>query len=200
MFLYTNNKSSESEIKKTIPLGTFLVAQWLRIRLPMRGTRVRSLVQEDPTCCRAAGPVRHNYWACALEPASHDYWARMPQLLKPACPSPCSATREATAMRSPHTAMKSSPRSPQLEKAHVQQQRPNIAKNKIKIKNKNQKKIPLTIATKRIKYLGINFFQFYWKIIDIHFCISLRYTAWWFDLHICETMTTIGLINVYYLK
>ena len=30
-------------------LGTSLVAQWLRIRLPMWGTRVRSLVREDPT-------------------------------------------------------------------------------------------------------------------------------------------------------
>ena len=34
-------------------------------------------------------------------------------------------------MRSPCTATKSSPRSPQLEKARVQQQRPNAAKNKI---------------------------------------------------------------------
>ena len=37
-----------------------LVAQWLRIRLPMQGTQVRSLVQEDPTCCRATKPVCHN--------------------------------------------------------------------------------------------------------------------------------------------
>ena len=29
-------------------------------------------------------PMCHNYWACALEPASHKYWALMPQLLKPA--------------------------------------------------------------------------------------------------------------------
>ena len=42
-----------------------LVAQWLRIRLPMQGTRVRALVPEDPTCPGAAGPVSHNYWACA---------------------------------------------------------------------------------------------------------------------------------------
>ena len=42
-----------------------LVAQWLRICLPMQGTRVRALVWEDPTCCRATGPVSHNYWACA---------------------------------------------------------------------------------------------------------------------------------------
>ena len=38
--------------------------------------------------------------------------------------------REATSMRSPRTATKSSPRSPQLEKAHTQQRRPNTAKNK----------------------------------------------------------------------
>ena len=38
-----------------------LVAQWLRICLPMQGTRVRALVWEDPTCHGAAGPVGHNY-------------------------------------------------------------------------------------------------------------------------------------------
>ena len=58
--------------------GTSLVAQWLRVHLPMQGTRVRSLVREDPTCCVAARPMRHNYWACALEPSSHNYWACMP--------------------------------------------------------------------------------------------------------------------------
>ena len=42
-----------------------LVAQWLRICLPMQGTRVRALVWEDPTCRRATRPVSHNYWACA---------------------------------------------------------------------------------------------------------------------------------------
>ena len=35
-------------------LGTSLVAQWLKIYLPMQGTQVRSLVQEDPTCLCAA--------------------------------------------------------------------------------------------------------------------------------------------------
>ena len=38
-----------------------LVAQWLRIHLPMQGTRVRALVWEDPTCHRATKPVLHNY-------------------------------------------------------------------------------------------------------------------------------------------
>ena len=49
-----------------------LVAQWLRVHLPMRGTWVRSLVREDPTCLGAAKPVHHNYRACALEPVSHN--------------------------------------------------------------------------------------------------------------------------------
>ena len=40
--------------------GASLVAQWLRICLPMQGTRVRALVWEDPTCRGAAGPVSHN--------------------------------------------------------------------------------------------------------------------------------------------
>ena len=48
-------------------VGTSLVAQWLRIRLPMQGTWVRALVREDPTCRRATKPVRHNYWAHVLQ-------------------------------------------------------------------------------------------------------------------------------------
>ena len=42
-------------------LGASLVAQWLRICLPMQGTRVRALVWEDPTCRGATRPVSHNY-------------------------------------------------------------------------------------------------------------------------------------------
>ena len=61
--------------KKLKSRGTSLEAEWLRIRLPMQGTWVWSLVQEDPTCRGATKPVHHNYWACALEPASHNYWS-----------------------------------------------------------------------------------------------------------------------------
>ena len=64
-------------------VGTPLVVQWLRIRLPVQRTQVWSLVREDPTCRGATKPMRHNYWACTLEPTSHNYWARVPQLLKP---------------------------------------------------------------------------------------------------------------------
>ena len=63
----------------------------------MQGTRVQALVQEDPTCCGAAKPVHHNYWACALEPASHNYWARVLQLLKPVHREPVLRKK-----RSPH--------------------------------------------------------------------------------------------------
>ena len=42
-------------------LGASLVAQRLRICLPMQGTQVRALVWEDPTCCGATGPMSHNY-------------------------------------------------------------------------------------------------------------------------------------------
>ena len=41
--------------------GASLLAQWLRIRLPMQGTWVRALVREDPTCHGATKPVCHNY-------------------------------------------------------------------------------------------------------------------------------------------
>ena len=41
--------------------GASLVAQWLRVCLPVQGTQVRALVWEDPTCHGAARPVSHNY-------------------------------------------------------------------------------------------------------------------------------------------
>ena len=60
---------------KHINPGTSLVVQGLRIRLPMQGTWVRALVQEDSTCCGATKLMRHNSWACVLEPTSHNYWS-----------------------------------------------------------------------------------------------------------------------------
>ncbi|KAJ8788320.1 hypothetical protein J1605_000376 [Eschrichtius robustus] len=58
-----NKKFCESTKKEEI--WASLVEQWLRICLPMQGTRVRALVWEDPTCRRATRPVSHNYRACA---------------------------------------------------------------------------------------------------------------------------------------
>ena len=50
-----------SNSHQNFTFGTSLVAQWLRICLPMQGTWVRALVWEDPTCRGATGPVSHNY-------------------------------------------------------------------------------------------------------------------------------------------
>ena len=77
----------------------------------MQGTWVRAL--EDPTCRGATKPVCHNYWACALEPTSHNYWAHAPRARAP--------QKEKPPQWEAH-AMKSSPRSLQLEKARAQQQ------------------------------------------------------------------------------
>ena len=57
-------------------------------------------------------------------------WAREPQLLSLRVWGLCSATGEAAVVRGPRTAMRSGPRSPQLEKAPAQKQRPNTAINK----------------------------------------------------------------------
>ena len=47
--------------KKKNSSGSSLVVQWLRVCLPIQGTQVQPLVQEDPTCRVAAEPVCHNY-------------------------------------------------------------------------------------------------------------------------------------------
>ena len=65
------SRQREKKLMQKITYWASLVAQWLRIRLPMQGTQVRALVREDPTYCRATKPASHNYWAC------------VPQLLKP---------------------------------------------------------------------------------------------------------------------
>ena len=53
-----------TEIEQTIVKFVWeasLVAQWLRILLPMQGTQVRALVLDDPTCCGATKSMHHNY-------------------------------------------------------------------------------------------------------------------------------------------
>ena len=52
IMLYMVNRLSAWPIKVylTNNVGASLVAQWLSIRLPTQGTRVRALVWEDPTC------------------------------------------------------------------------------------------------------------------------------------------------------
>ena len=89
----------------------------------MQGTQVWSLVQEDPTWHAIVKPMCHNYWACAVEPRSYNY--SEPMCLNDWSPtpwSPCSTTREATAVNSLHTATREKPR---------QQRRPSTSKNEV---------------------------------------------------------------------
>ena len=46
---------------------------WIRIHLPMQGTHVQYLVQEDSTSCRATKPISRNYWACMPELKKHTH-------------------------------------------------------------------------------------------------------------------------------
>ena len=57
------NDKNQGTVKTQLKLngGTSLVVQWLRIHLPMQGTRVQALLREDPTCRGATKPVHHNY-------------------------------------------------------------------------------------------------------------------------------------------
>ena len=44
-----------------------MVIQWLRICLPMQGTQVQSLAQDDPTCYKAHVPQLLSPFAAASE-------------------------------------------------------------------------------------------------------------------------------------
>ena len=137
--------------EKNLPIHwTSLVAQWLRICLPMQRTRfdpwsgkIPHASEQLSPCATATEPPCYNYWSpCAATTEARVPRARAPQ------------QKEATAMRSPCTAMKSSSRSPQLEKARVQQQRPSTAKKKkkkIKIKKWKIKYLKEYIKKKKSK-------------------------------------------------
>ena len=61
-YLYVQTKRIKNKDSRTS-----LVAQCIRISLPMQATRVWSLIREDRT-----HQVHHNYWACALEVRSRN--------------------------------------------------------------------------------------------------------------------------------
>ena len=102
---------------------TSLVAQWSRKPLPMQGTQVRSLLREDTSCQGAAKPTHHNYWACALELKYHNCWS-LCVLESVLC------NKRSHSNENLHTAMKSSPHSPQLEKTCTQPWRPSATIDK----------------------------------------------------------------------
>ena len=59
--IHTHTEQCFLDCIKFYEMRASLVAQWLRIRLPVQGTRVRALVREDPTRHGATKPARHNY-------------------------------------------------------------------------------------------------------------------------------------------
>jgi len=83
------------------------VVQWVKIHLPMQGTQIPSLAQEDPQAVEQLSPC-----TTSTEPACCEYGSACAQSL-------CSTTREAMAMISLRNAKKSSPHLPQLEKARI---------------------------------------------------------------------------------
>ena len=125
--------SPVSEFKRR--WGTFLVAPWLTIGLPVQGTWVRTGLGGFHH--RTTKPVHHGYWACALEPASCTYWAREPHPLKPKGLEP-GLYKRSRPRRSLRSATKSSLCSRQLKKVCTKQWGPSAAKNK-KFKEANHK-------------------------------------------------------------
>ena len=106
---------------KKICYGTSLVALWIRVCLPMQGTRVRSLVWGDSAYCGV------NLCSRASEPQLLSPCGATAEACEPRAPAP---RREMPSRREARAAVKGSPRPPQLEKACMQQLRPRTAKNK----------------------------------------------------------------------
>ena len=80
---------------------TSLVVQGLGVLLPMQGTWVQSLVQEDSTCHGATKSVCHNYGA------------RAPQLLEPECREPTLPSRRSQDKEKPiHCSERAAPKRP----------------------------------------------------------------------------------------
>ena len=79
---------------------------------------IQSLAWECSTCRGATKLVHRNYWACVL------------QLLKPVCLEPVLHHEKSYHGKNSSHHKKEKPRSPQVEKARVQQQRPRATKNK----------------------------------------------------------------------
>ena len=86
-----------------------MVAQWLRIRLPVQETRVRSLVWKIPHAA-----VQLSLCTTTVEPALQASGTAMTEAQMPRVQAP---QQEATPVRRPSTSMKSISCSLQLEKS-----------------------------------------------------------------------------------
>ena len=62
------HKKKKKKMTTKQGLRASLVAQWIRISLPVQESWVRSLIWEDPTCCRGTCPQHLNLCSRAQEP------------------------------------------------------------------------------------------------------------------------------------
>ena len=96
------------------------MVQWLRTRLPLQGTRARSLVWKIP----------HAEEQLSLHPATTEpaLWSPRAATPEPVCLEAVSTATEASGCEAPAPPPESWPQLPQLEKAPAQQQGPSAAK------------------------------------------------------------------------
>ena len=109
------------------------MAQWLRIYRQCRGHGFESWSRK---ITHAVEQLR----LCVPQLLSLRSRAHEPQLLKPARLEPVLCNKRSHRNEKPHTTEKSSPRSPQLEKARMQKRRPNAATDKNKLINLKKRK------------------------------------------------------------
>ena len=153
---------------KKVKRWIFLGVQWIRVRLPMQGTWVWSLVLEDPTCHRTTKPVHHNYWALRprasapqqKKPPQWEAWA--PQL--ESSPSPLAITRE-----SPHGAMKTQ-HSQKLKYIH----KIKILPQKVKQRKTNCNAFYLTHYIQNLPFLHATDIKIINKIFNTFFVLSFK--------------------------
>ena len=101
--------------------GLKLMVQWLRVGLATQGTRVWSLVQEDPESLGTARPVYHSNCACTAEPGSCNNWVPGPAPTEAQCPRVHVLQQKTATRRILSTATR--------EEVCAQQRRPSMANN-----------------------------------------------------------------------
>ena len=115
---------------------------WIRIHLPVEGTQVQSLDQEDSTCFRVTKLVCHDYWA---------HWS-------PWHLDPISTTRQAVTVRAPSTATKNRPCSlkpDQIPHSHKDPVQPNMNKQI----HYNSKDLEITQSASTICFMCVSGIQ-----------------------------------------
>ena len=125
----------------------------------MQGTRDQCLVQEDPICCKATKPMRHNYWA------------HVQQVLKLTHPRDCAPQQEKPPRWEACTLqLQSSPAHNNWRKPTCSNKQP--AQSKIKIKKKPQHLHFDPIAQRKTSLFQI--WNLLWLVPNYEVTLSLK--------------------------